>query len=222
MSSPRRANVYVDGFNLYYGCLRGTNHKWLDLLALARLILPKEHVNRVRYFSAQVSGNQDPGAPARQESYLRALRTLPGVTVHLGTFLSNDKSMPLAPPPTTGEEPGLLYRRPTGKRYAWVRRTEEKGSDVNLATYLLLDAFDQDFELAVVISNDSDLAEPIRIIRERFCTIGVVNPHRIPNKKLTDAASWHVQLFRSKLAQAQLPDTLTDAKGRITRPLDWQ
>jgi uncharacterized LabA/DUF88 family protein len=221
MAAPRRTNVYVDGFNLYYGSLKGTKYRWLDLLALARGILPNERINRVRYFSAQVSGSQSAGAPARQESDLRALRTLTGVSVHLGTFLSNDKSMPLAPAPATGEEPGLLYLRPSGKRYAWVRKTEEKGSDVNLATHLLLDAFDHDFDLAVVISNDSDLAEPIRVVRERFGAVGVVNPHAKPNKKLNDAASWHIQLFRSKVASSQFPDTLTDSNGTFSKPPGW-
>ena len=221
MTEPRRTNVYVDGFNLYYGSLKGTKYKWLDLLTLARSILPNERINRIRYFSAQVSGVTDPGAPARQEAYLRALRTLPGVSVHLGTFLSNDKSMPLAPAPAVGAQPGFVYRVAGGKRFAWVTKTEEKGSDVNLATYLLLDAFDHDFDLAVVISNDSDLAEPIRMVRERFAAIGVVNPHAKNNKRLTDAASWHIQLYSRKIAKAQFPEALADAKGTIAKPPDW-
>jgi hypothetical protein len=221
VADARRTNVYVDGFNLYYGSLKGTSYKWLDLLALSKALLPKERINRVRYFSAQVSGRQDPGAPARQESYLRALRTLPGVSVHLGTFLSHDKSMPLAGAPVGRSEPGIVYLNPGGKKYAWVTKTEEKGSDVNLATYLLLDAFDHDFDLAVVISNDSDLAEPIKLVRQRFGTVGVVCPHQVPTKKLTDAASWHIKLYKSYLAKAQLPSSLTDAIGTFSKPLEW-
>ena len=57
----------------------------------------------------------------------------------------------------------LLYPIPaTGAKTVQVMKSEEKGSDVNIASYLLVDAFDDDYEAAVVVSNDSDLAEPIR------------------------------------------------------------
>lgn len=217
----RRTNVYVDGFNLYYGSLKGTSHKWLDLVTLAGLLLPKEEIHRVRYFSARVSGTIDPGAPMRQELYLRALRTLPNLSVHLGTFLSNDKAMPLAPPPSSGAVQGISYFRSPGKKWAWVTKTEEKGSDVNLATYLLLDAFDNDFELALVISNDSDLAEPIKLVRQRFGTVGVVCPHRIPSRELKAAASWQTILYPSYLKRSQLPNDLLDRHGSFSKPVDW-
>jgi len=49
-----RANVYVDGFNLYYGALKGTPLKWLDIAALCRLLLPGDTINRIRYFTARI------------------------------------------------------------------------------------------------------------------------------------------------------------------------
>lgn len=218
---PRRVNVYVDGFNLYYGSLKGTPYKWLDLIALAERLFPKETVNRVRYFSARVTGAVDQGAPARQESYLRALRTNPRITVHLGTFLATQRSAPLAPAPPAGAEPGLFYLLPHGRRFAWVTRTEEKGSDVNLATYLLTDGFDNDYDVAVVISNDSDLVEPIKIAKQRFGPVGVVCPHKRQSVELKEAASWSVMLYRSYLRQCQLPVQLADAQGSFSKPLDW-
>jgi hypothetical protein len=72
-------NVYVDAFNLYYGCLKGTPYRWLDLGALCRRLLPKDRINRIRYFTATVSARPDnPDAPQRQQVYLRALETIPG------------------------------------------------------------------------------------------------------------------------------------------------
>jgi len=47
------ANVYIDGFNLYYGCLKGTLDKWLDPAALARRLLPADTIKRIRYFTAR-------------------------------------------------------------------------------------------------------------------------------------------------------------------------
>jgi hypothetical protein len=69
-----RTNVYVDGFNLYYGCLKGTPYKWLDLDALCRRLLPKHELGRIRYFTAIIAARpHDPSGPARQRAYLRAL-----------------------------------------------------------------------------------------------------------------------------------------------------
>ena len=88
-----RANVYVDAFNLYYGCLRGTPYKWLDLEALARALLPKDEVKRIRYFTALVSARpDDPQQAQRQQTYLRALATVPTVSQHLGHYLSQLRS----------------------------------------------------------------------------------------------------------------------------------
>src|SRR5438132_14031288 len=80
--SAARANVYVDGFNLYYGCLKGTAFRWLDVGALCRKLVPRNRVNRIRYFTARVSARpDDPDPPVRQAAYLRALGTVAGLTV---------------------------------------------------------------------------------------------------------------------------------------------
>ena len=73
-----RTRVYVDGLNLYYGALKGTPFGWLDLVKLAKLLLPDEYeVDRPRYFTARVLGIASAGAPARQQRYLQALGSLP-------------------------------------------------------------------------------------------------------------------------------------------------
>lgn len=141
-----RLNVYIDGFNLYYGCLQGTPHRWLDLEALCRRLFPTDTINRIRHFTALVSSRAGgPQKPQRQQVYLRALGTLPLVSIHLGHFLTSTVRMAVASAPAMGP------------RTIEVIRTEERGSDVNPATYLLLDAFRGDFKAAAVISNDSDV-----------------------------------------------------------------
>ena len=81
-----RFNLYVDGFNLYYGALRGQPYRWLNLRAFGQgLIRPSDELHRVRYFTARVRPlSQDPHAPERQGAYLRALATLPDVATHFG------------------------------------------------------------------------------------------------------------------------------------------
>lgn len=104
-----RANVYVDGFNLYYGALKGqgAGYKWLDLDALlGKHLIPGNPVNRIRYFTARVSARPtDLGAPVRQDTYLRALATIPHLTVHLGHFQRTKVFMPLVNPPSPGRRP---------------------------------------------------------------------------------------------------------------------
>ena len=138
-----RLRVYVDGFNLYYGALKARPAaRWLDLVALSHLLRPDDSIDAIRYFTARVKGDRDATAPGRQKLYLAALGTLPLVTVHFGQFRTHPVAMPLA-------KPG-----PGKRRTARVLKTEEKGSDVNLATYLLLDGLDVLCEAAMVISDE--------------------------------------------------------------------
>lgn len=99
-----RTFVYVDGFNLYYGMLKGRPYKWLDLKALAiQLVPPKYVIERIKYFTARVSGILDVDAPRRQATYLKALKTLPEVELHFGNFLAKDIWRPLINLPIAGE-----------------------------------------------------------------------------------------------------------------------
>jgi uncharacterized LabA/DUF88 family protein len=204
-------NVYVDAFNLYYGCLKGTPYRWLDLGALCKRLLPKDRINRIRYFTATVSARPDnPDAPQRQQVYLRALETIPGLSIHYGHYLSHLTRMPLAHP------------RRGGARTIEVVRTEEKGSDVNLATFLLLDAFKGDCDVAVVVSNDSDLKLPIEVAQEELeLRVGVVNPHPPARRSRALQPTFFKQLRSSTLAGCQFPPILMDAKGEIRKPARW-
>lgn len=203
--------VYVDGFNLYYGALKGTPFKWLDLLKMSQLLLPRHKIIGIKYFTALVSSRpDDPTKTVRQQVYLRALRTLPGVEIILGHFLSHPVRMRLANDP------------PAGPAYALVWKTEEKGSDVNLATHLLTDAFRGRFESAVIVSNDSDLVEPIRVVTgELGMRVGVLNPQRHPSKMLAKHATFFKPIRTGVLRASQFADTLEDGVGRIVKPNNW-
>lgn len=209
--SPRLTNVYVDGFNLYYGCVKGTPYKWLNIAELCRLSLPSHYqIHRIRYFTALVKPRpSNPQQDVRQQTFIRALQTLPNFTVHYGEFLQSEVRMYLARPPVKGPATALVIK------------TEEKGSDVNLATYLLMDAYERDFDVAVVITDDSDLAEPINIVRRRLKhNVTVLSP-RGKSRTLSMAATKFWQITAANLAASQFPPTLTDANGTITKPATW-
>jgi hypothetical protein len=193
------------------GELRRPRHQWLDLDALSHRLFPRDTIHRIRYFTARVNPKvSNPQSPQRQQAYLRALETIPHLTVHLGHFLTHPARMPLARP------------RAGGPTTAEVIKTEEKGSDVNLATYLLLDAFRRDSEIAVVISNDSDLKEPIAMTqRELGLQVGVVNPHPASHRSRALQPTFFKQLRVSVLPACQFPPTLRDARGTIHRPVGW-
>ena len=115
-------SVYVDGFNLFYGALRKTPHRWLDIDRLCRLLLPNNDIQTIKYFTALVSARPgDPDQPVRQQLYLRALSTLPTVSIHLGHFLSHKVTMLKVVPP--GQAPEFVK----------VIKTEEKGRGIEPA-----------------------------------------------------------------------------------------
>ncbi len=204
-------HIYIDGFNLYYGALRRTPYRWLNLETLCQLLLPKNTIGQIKYFTALVSARpNDPDQPVRQQLYLRALRTLPKVSIHFGHFLTHEVTMALVVPP--GQPP----------KYARVIKTEEKGSDVNLATHLLHDAHVGRFDVAVIISNDSDLLEPIKIVRGQLHKrVGILNPHPNPSRALLPHIDFIKQIRAGVLRTAQFPSTLTDAHGTFTKPAAW-
>ncbi len=206
-------NLYVDGFNLYYRALKDTPFRWLDLCKLAETLFPNDAINRVNYFTARLDSR--PGNPTqrqRQQAYLRALATLPAFDAYYGHFRSGVKRRPLAEP---------IQGLPT---HVLVMDSEEKGSDVNLATRLLVDGFNGEYEQAVVVSNDADFAGAMRYVRDELgLRVTLVNPdarNRSP-RNLSDAATYVKRLWKSHLRRSQFPDTLRDEIGVITKPAGW-
>ena len=200
--------VYIDGFNLYYGAIKGTPYRWLNPLAMCRLLLPNDQIQAIKYFTARVNPRpHDPDQRIRQETYWRALRTLPNLSITLGYFLTHEISMPLASNPT---------------RQMKVIKTEEKGSDVNIATHLLIDGFKNDYELAVIVSNDSDLLAPIRfVVEELHKPVGLLNPQKHPSVELSKYVIFIKQIRSGVLAKSQFPPTLKDAAGKCSKPATW-
>lgn len=208
-----QTRVYVDGYNLYYACLKGTQHKWLNLHRLVQSQLPKNNIDKIRYFTARVSARpHDPTQPQRQETYFRALATLPEIEIHYGHFLTHEVTMPDAAAWRAGQ-----YKP------ARVIKTEEKGSDVNFAAHLLMDAVDDLFDVAVIMSNDSDLKEPIRLVRERFGKrIVLLTPRQTKiSGALKPLADFVKQFGPNTLAAAQFQNQLSDKIGNITKPKGW-
>lgn len=243
-----RVGVYIDGYNLYYGarriCGRSTpGWRWLDVRALATAIIDQQStwtepkVSRLVYCTARISGASNADGQREQDVYLRALtRTGSADEIALGKYVSRIATAPLA----TADQKG----RPVITTSTWpimvqdaagadvqdatfmvsVARREEKGSDVNVASHLLIDALGGKIDAAVVISNDSDLAFPIRHARGTV-PVGLVNP--TPGYLAGDlqgepgdgaGGHWWYQLKADDLYAHQLP---TSINAKIQKPGPW-
>ena len=218
-----RTLVYVDGFNLYYGALcptpqRPTGYRWLDLGALCARLLPNDQVVGIKYFTALVTSapwkSGQPRQSVSQRTYLRALKTVPDLTIHYGHFLSHPVKRRLVKPPRRGSP------------FCEVWHTEEKGSDVNLASHLLIDGFRARYDLAVVISNDGDLKEPVHFVRHDLnVPVGVLNPHSNRSWALSPQnlppRSFYKPIRQGAVRSSQFPNTLTDLSGSFNKPPGW-
>lgn len=203
-----RVAVYIDGFNLFYGLRskRWRRYYWLDVYRLAQnLLLTGQSLAAVKYFTARIHHDPlDPGKQARQNAYLDALGTLPGLSIHYGQFM-----------PKTGRCPNCDE---TWQTY------EEKMTDVNIAVELLADAHADIFDTAIVISADSDLSRPITIIRERFPDkrVVVAFPPDRRSLRLRNIATASFVIGQDKLRNSQLPESVIRQDGyALTRPSAW-
>ena len=224
----KRAIFYIDGFNFYYLALKAKpQYKWLNPKALADGIVHDDTtVACVKYFSAPVSAKISQTAHKNQNVYLRALRTIPAIDIILGKFVVREKSVTLTP-----EEQHSLNRIKVIASIA-----EEKRTDVNLASHLIYDACNDNFDIAYVITNDTDFIEPIRMVKEIIGKpIVIVAPRTsfvgggkskfgtsVPESKLKRAASETYFINDSLLGDSQFPDEIHKKNGKIIRkPQKW-
>ena len=211
-----RTHIYIDGFNFYYGAVKNTPYKWLNFKRLFEQLLDTSHqILSIKYFTALVTGKIDPDQPIRQKTFLRALKTyIPEIEIFYGEFLSHNVFKPLAYP---------IDKNLFGKNLKFVNivKTEEKGSDVNLATQLLNDAWLNLYDCAVIVSNDSDLSESFKLVKVHHKKkIGLITPgSRHPSKELMKYADFVKRVRKGILAASQLPDPIPGTT--IKKPSIW-
>ena len=162
-----------------------------------------------------VSGKIDPDQPIRQKTYIRALKKfIPEISVYMGHFMSHDVYKPIAYP---------IDKRLFGKNIKFVKiiKSEEKGSDVNLAVHFLNDAWQDLYDCAVVISNDSDLSEALRLVKDHHKKmIGLLTPWRYnPSRDLLTYTNFKKIVRKGALSISQLPDQIPGTT--IHKPTVW-
>lgn len=235
---PRlKTAVYVDGYNFYYGRIRGSAYKWLDLVALFEQILhvqdPAFELKVVQYFTAPALprfASHGMASEIAQSAYIRALQARHGdrFTVTLGehSYSRNGVAMP-------AYIDGQPFDR-TQRVRVW--RLEEKKTDVNLALAIYRDAAAERFDQVVVATNDRDVEPALQALREDFpkMAIGVITPARPAGSdeavgprrvstSLARHADWTRQHIRDEeLAAAQLPKKVSPpGKKAIVKPDHW-
>lgn len=204
---PDRVVTYIDGFNLYYG-LKEANFQrfyWLDLTKLAsELLQAGQTLVETKYFTARINGPAGCQRRKRQNTFLEALATLPGLRIFQGHYLGK---------PANCNTCGAT----------WTIH-EEKMTDVCIATELLMDAHANRFDTAMVISGDSDLVPPVNAIHSFFPQKRVIVgfPPKRRSINLQNAAKGSFQIGRAKLAASQLPDEIVKPDGfKLVRPVEW-
>lgn len=207
-------NVYIDGFNLYYGALRGSRYKWLDLVRLASLLFPGDQIGRVCYFTADIRSLSGSGGPRqRQVTYLNVLRTLRGLDIVTGTFRRRVK------------RGSPVTHLPGSPAVVAISTWEEKKTDVNLATEMIFDGVAGACHRVAVVTNDSDLSRCLQRIRDDLSIeVVVVNPSRSVQtpRELYQSANAVIRLREYHLQQSQLPNQVKDPNGRtIRKPASW-
>ena len=216
----KRTIVYIDGSNLYYGLLRDSTDKWLDLMLFVKSLLRDDHeIAMIKYFASRViDKSSDHHRSARQDKYFDALRNRSCIEVIEGYYREKKERM---------EASDQVCRECLqSPRPGYVRgfRTTEKLTDVNIATEMLKDAYEQRAEAYVLISGDSDLSRAVRIVRYSVKKpILVFNPQRGICNELRKYSTLYRNLEIGSTAGCRLPDSFATADGRMIHcPEAWR
>jgi hypothetical protein len=204
IAGKERVIVYVDGFNLYFGILdAGFEHyKWLDLSLLAINILqPSQELVEIKYFTSRVSNNPD--KQKRQTTYIEALESR-DIKIFYGHYQSIN-----------------IECKRCGSNWPTYN---EKMTDVNIATQMLIDAFQGKFDMAMLISGDSDLVPPMKVIHTLFKEkrVFVAFPPKRQNNSVAINAKGSMMIGRKKLLESQFPYEVRKKDGYLLhKPSDW-
>lgn len=199
-----RVVVYIDGFNMYFGLKDAgfENYKWLNLKSLSdNLLKPNQELIAVKYFTSRVSNNPD--KQKRQSTYLEALNSV-GLKIYYGNYQSNK-----------------VECRQCGNIWPVYN---EKMTDVNIATQILTDAFQDKFDMAMLISGDSDLVPPIKAVHEWFPKkrVFVAFPPKRHNSSIALVAKGSMTIGRKKLADSQFEPEIKKRDGYVLKkPKEW-
>lgn len=201
----KKINIYIDGFNLYFGLKdKGWNrYYWLNLVELSKKFLkPDQSLNWVKYFTSRIS--LPPDKAKRQSDFIEALETLPEIKIYFGKYQKNDVKCTKC---------GHVMYKPS-----------EKMTDVNIAVEMLADAFSNEFDVAILITADSDLTGPIKYIRQIFPEkqIIVAFPPSRFSYELKNIAHATFSIGRKKLAESVFPENVVKTDGYVLKcPAKW-
>ena len=216
----KKAIVYIDGYNLYFGLLKDTCWKWLDLWKFAECLLDGRYeLVEVVYFTAPIKTHPvDLAASERQNAYIQAVSTRPGVRIVQGFYSKQKMRAPYVSDKCAScdvAEDGLVQ----------VYKMEEKWSDVNLAVTAVMDAADNRADCFVFVTGDSDQVGAIDAVRYKYGkTVVVFNPHASGGKHLKRAATFFKYIPRDLPAKCQLPEVIpVGTRGNVIRcPEAWR
>lgn len=205
--NKRRVNVYIDGFNLYYGMCDAlkTNFKWLNVHDLAQKLLKSDQeLKSIYYFTSIIKNN--PAKSTRQQAYLGALSTLTSVQIIYGQYQKNTVTCKVC-------------------QHSW-RNDNEKMTDVNIATHLLSDAYNDCFDTAILISGDSDLVPPLNAIaqvRPKKSVVAAFPPKRVSSEIKKILYNKCISISTQDILKSQFQPTVNNYTNGHTynKPLGW-
>lgn len=232
MEKKLKTRIYIDGYNLYYGCLKRTNYKWLDIYTLfSEQVMPsillevdgikiKHELDdlAVKFFTADIIESVASASDSLscQATYHAALnKKYPSKVEIIKGFYSKNKvkMKKVENGQSVNESEDIL-----------VWKLEEKQSDVNLALHVLSDIVNHNIEQAVIVTNDSDIAPVINMVKEYTSAIvGVVLPTKSnPSSELVKNADWCKREIKPvELSKSQLPRVVPSRRRSKSKPISW-
>lgn len=203
-----RGALYIDGFNLYHAVdeLGVPHYKWCNFWKLAELVARghAQEVTRVVFCTAYFKG--DHGKRVRHEALVNAQEIM-GVSTKLGH---------------TTTEPMKCKSPNCGHKWDQPR---EKETDINLSLSLFSDACDNVYDVAFLLTADTDQAATISFFRNKFPNkkvINVIPPGRAPSQHLADLSHGRVKLTANHFDECALPEVIMkDGFKTIYRPPEY-
>lgn len=205
-----RVAFYIDGYNLYHSLEKGFyDLLWLDLERFANESMRESdcsidtEIAFIKFFTARWKGK--PESDEHHQNYFKALKATSGdlIKQYIGKFNRVEEKCPVCH--------NTIYKQ------------KEKHSDVNLALHMLMDAVNNEYDIAFLVSGDADFVPAIRMIKEEFedIKIFVLFPPGLLNGEISAIVDYSLEITDKLLSKCQLPNNFTSDGITYSKPVEW-